>query len=331
MKSKNFFKKSVFAFMASGLLCSASAQTVSQTADFEGLLSQPETNWHGDAHGDFYFQSGAFKFLNSYDTAWGGIWSGVAYANISTGEYIDSLGYGNQYKNVAGGGAEGSASYGVLYNTAKILYAGDTLQGVTLSGCHMTNNVMLYNSAMNGDAFAGDPFTTGDFFKAIIRGISPQNDTVSMEFYLADYRDQDSAEPYILTDWEWVDLSSLGKIKQLLITFEGSRVGQWGQNLPLYAAIDNLSVEESPTGVSDEVPAVLCRLYPVPAKDVLYVETQKQNCRAEIFSVQGRKMAEHRLAGTQSALSLQGFAAGMYILKITCGTQVSTSRFVVGR
>ncbi len=327
MKFQNFIKKSIFTGIS---LCLSVSALLAQTADFEGLLSQPDTNWHGDTPGLSYFQSGAFKFANSYDTAWGGFWSGAAYANIASGEYIDSLGYGNEFKNVAGGGAEGSASYGVLYDLAKVLYTGDTLQGVRLNGCYMTNSVMLYNTAMNGDPFAGEPFKTGDFFKAVIAGISPQGDTSYTEFYLADYRDTvDTTRHYILKTWEWVDLSGLGKIKSLLISFEGSRVGQYGQNLPLYAAIDNLSVKQE-TGV-EEAPAVLCRLYPVPAKEVLHVETRQGNCRAEIFSVQGRKMAEHRLAGTHSVLSLQGLLPGMYLLRLTCGTQVSTSRFVVGR
>ena len=327
MKFQNFINKTIFIGISWCLPVSA---LLAQTADFEGLLSQPDTNWHGDTPGLSYFQSGAFKFANSYDTSsWGDYWSGAAYANIASGEYIDSLGYGNEFKNVAGGGAEGSASYGVLYESAQIFYTGDTLQGVTLSGCYMTNSVMLYNSVMNGDPFAGEPFKTGDFFKALIAGISPQGDTARMEFYLADYRDTDTTKHYALTTWEWVDLSGLGNIKRLLISFEGSRVGQYGQNLPLYAAIDNLSVKQE-TGV-EELPSVLCRLYPVPAKDVLHVETQQGNCRAEIFSVQGRKMAEYRLAGTHSTLSLQGLVPGMYLLRLTCGTQVSTSRFVVGR
>lgn len=330
MKFKNFIQRSVFAGISAGLLVSASfAQT--ETADFEGLLSQPDTNWHGDTPGLSYFQSGAFKFANQYDTAsWGDYWSGVAYANIASGEYIDSLGYGNQFKNVAGGGADGSASYGVLFTSAQILYTGDTLQGVTLSGCYMTNSVMLYDRAMHGDYFGCTPFKTGDYFKVLFAGISPQGDTARMEFYLADYRDTvDTTRHYILDTWEWVDLSGLGNIKRLLISFEGSQVNQYGPMLPLYAAIDNLSVKQE-TGV-EEAPAMLCRLYPVPAKDVLHIETQQGNCRAEIFSVQGRKMAEHRLSGTHSTLSLQGLLPGMYLLRITCGTQVSTHRFVVGR
>ena len=326
MKSKNFIRRSVFAGFSACLLFSAS---FAQTADFEGLLSQPDTNWHGDLDGVSYFQSGAFKFSNDYTAEWDA-WNGAVYANIASGEYIESLGYGNQYKNVVGGGAEGSASYGVLFDHVHILYTGDTLQGVTLNGCYMTNSVMLYNSAMNGDPFAGEPFKTGDFFKALITGISPQGDTTRMEFYLADYRDtEDTAKHYILKTWEWVDLSGLGNIKSLLISFEGSRVGQYGQNLPLYAAIDNLSVKQE-TGV-EELPSVLCRLYPVPAKEVLHVETQQVDCRAEIFSAQGRKMAEHRLSGTHSTLPLQGLVPGMYLLRVTGGTQVSTSRFVVGR
>lgn len=390
-------------------------QTADGTADFEGLLSRPDTNWHGQTDGLSYFNSGSFRFANTYTAEWDA-WTGCAYANIANNEYIESLGYGNQYKNVVGGGAGNSASYGILYDTEQIQYTGDTAKGIVLNGMYMTNSVMLYHTAMNGDAFAGEPFKTGDFFKALIAGISPAGDTSRMEFYLADYRDTDTAEHYILDTWEWLDLSGLGAVKSLLISFQGSRVGQYGQNLPLYAAMDDLngkcpavekdmemfadvdstllfseifglegkgkwnvriedSVDEKvvkmtvedgalrikalrPGNVKVRVKALrngrsayvdlsvqvrqgavlteqrqmlIARLYPVPAKDVLQVETARENCRAEIFSLQGRKMAEHGIAGTRLTLPLQGWVPGMYIIKITSGREVSIARFVVVR
>lgn len=210
-------------------------------ADFEDLDLEAESSWHGDTDGDTYFYSGSYRFTNSYTLAWDS-WMGFSYANISDSTYIPEWGYDNQYKNAAGGGALGSATYGVVYDhgVVDLLEAGE--EGAEIPGCYVTNNIMLYNAAVNGDTYSGGPFESGDYFKVFFRGIRPDGDTAVLEYYLADYRDADSAERYILNTWEWVDLSGLGAVKQLLISFEGSRENQYGPTLPLYMAIDKIGV-----------------------------------------------------------------------------------------
>lgn len=208
-------------------------------ADFEDLDLEAESSWHGDTDGDTYFYSGSYRFTNSYTLAWDS-WMGFAYANISDSSYVPEWGYDNQYKNAAGGGALGSATYGVVYDhgVVDLLEAGE--EGAEIPGCYVTNNIMLYNAAVNGDTYSGGPFEEGDYFKVLFRGVRPDGDTAVIEYYLADCRDADSAEHYILDTWEWVDLSGLGAVGQLLIGFEGSRVNQYGPLLPSYMAIDKV-------------------------------------------------------------------------------------------
>ena len=208
-------------------------------ADFEDLDLEAESSWHGDTDGDTYFYSGSYRFTNSYTLDWDS-WMGFAYANISDSSYIPEWGYDNQYKNAAGGGALGSATYGVVYDhgVVDLLEAGE--EGAEIPGCYVTNNIMLYNAAVNGDTYSGGPFEEGDYFKVLFRGVRPDGDTAVIEYYLADCRDADSAEHYILDTWEWVDLSGLGAVGQLLIGFEGSRVNQYGPLLPSYMAIDKV-------------------------------------------------------------------------------------------
>ena len=208
-------------------------------ADFEDLDLEAESSWHGDTDGDTYFYSGSYRFTNSYTLAWDS-WMGFAYANISDSSYVPEWGYDNQYKNAAGGGALGSATYGVVYDhgVVDLLEAGE--EGAEIPGCYVTNNIMLYNAAVNGDTYSGGPFEEGDYFKVLFRGVRPDGDTAVIEYYLADCRDADSAEHYILDAWEWVDLSGLGAVGQLLIGFEGSRVNQYGPLLPSYMAIDKV-------------------------------------------------------------------------------------------
>ena len=224
-------------------------------AGFEDLNLEAESSWHGETDGDTYFYSGSYRFTNSYTLAWDS-WMGFAYANLSSSTYVPELGYGNQYKNAAGGGASGSATYGVVYDhgVADLPEAGET--GALVPGCYVTNNIMLYNAAVNGDDYPGGPFETGDYFKVFFRGLKPDGDTAVVEYYLADFRDADTSEHYILDTWEWVDLSPLGNIRQLLVGFEGSRKNQFGPLLPSYMAIDEIGTAR-PQGreVSDSLSA----------------------------------------------------------------------------
>lgn len=208
-------------------------------ADFEGLLAKAESNWHGELDGANRFYSGSFRFDNTYNAEYDS-WSGYACANLSGNTYVPAMGYGNQYKNAAGGGADGSASYGLIYNRGVATYVGGE-DGVPLQGVYVTNNTMLVNAVEEGDSWVGEPFGTGDYFKAVFKGTSPDGEETAMEYYLADYRDENPDEHYVLTTWEWVDLSALGTVKSLSVSFEGSRSNEYGQTLPHYMAIDNLN------------------------------------------------------------------------------------------
>jgi hypothetical protein len=97
-----------------------------------------------------------------------------------------------------------------------------------------------------GDAFAkkfgGDDGTDPDFFKLNIWGRRGGSSTDTLEFYLADFRDDDSEMDFIIEAWQWVDLSSLGKVDSLLFGLESSDMGAWGMNTPAYFCVDDLYV-----------------------------------------------------------------------------------------
>lgn len=226
-----------------GNMAESSVQVVAKggadIADFEGLLAVSESNWHGERNGTNGFYSGAFRFDNNYQADYDS-WSGYGYANLSSNAYVPAMGYGNQYKNAAGGGAGGSASYGLIYSRGNATYVGGETS-IQLQGAYVTNNTMLVNAVREGDSWVGAPFGAGDYFKAVFTGVAPDGSTTEQEYYLADYRDENPDEHYVLTTWEWVDLSGLGTIQSLSVSFEGSRSNDYGQTLPLYMAIDDLN------------------------------------------------------------------------------------------
>ena len=84
--------------------------------------------------------------------------------------------------------------------------------------------------------------------------------TGTKEYYLADLRDADKA--YIINDWRYVDLSSLGKVKKLGFELTSTDNGTYGMNTPAYFCFDNFgaegtevlpekNVDITPTGINE--------------------------------------------------------------------------------
>lgn len=205
-----------------------------QTADFEDLSLNPESFWNGE-DGSGSFVSNGIQFSNNYNTDWLS-WDGFAYANITN---TAAKGFDAQYNAIAGGGAEGSEIYAVAYVSA---FAG-TLPTITLeteqiiTGAYFTNNNYAYYSMSDGDDFA-KKFTASDWFKLTITGLDAAGaETGMVEFKLAD-------GTRIVNEWTWVDLSSLGRVKQVAFSLSSTDNGDWGMNTPSYFCMDGFNKAE---------------------------------------------------------------------------------------
>ncbi len=96
-----------------------------------------------------------------------------------------------------------------------------------LNGCYLTNSTYAYWSMKEGDQYAkmfgGTTGNEEDWFKIDIYGIDTAgNISDSIEFYLADFRFADNTLDYIVDDWQWLDLSSLGRISKLQFKLSSS-------------------------------------------------------------------------------------------------------------
>ena len=134
-----------------------------------------------------------------------------------------------------------------------------------LSGFYVTNSTYAALSIENGDSFAkkfgGATGDDPDWFKLSVWGMkSDSSITDTVEFYLADYRFADNTKDYIVKDWRWVDLSSLGTVKELKFSLMSSDVGDYGMNTPSYFCMDNLTI-------SKFVPSLLNPLANISVRD----------------------------------------------------------------
>jgi hypothetical protein len=255
-------KKISFTLLAFVAFFTATAQ---HSSTFEDLGLPPDSYWNGsDLSGGFL--DGDAYFVNTYDTAFGGYWSGFAYSNqpvnvdtITNG----STDYSYQYNSAAGAGALGSATFGVCFvsGTPAIRLRGFA-PGHAAEGMFVTNSAYDYLSMTYGDAFAkkfgGVTGMDSDWFRLTITGWyngAPIADSVN--FYLADFRSPNVADHYILHTWQFVNLISLGNVDSLTFILNSSdTTSGLGMNTPAYFDLDNFTTTDGavytpPVAVND--------------------------------------------------------------------------------
>ena len=268
------------------LLLPAIVRATEIVVDFEDLTLAADSYWNG-SDGSGGFTSSGVSFNNDYDPGWGS-WDGWAYSNKTN---MSLPGFGNQYSAYAlpaGGGAGGSASFGVAAQDWSAPY---TLPTITLPGNAIVDSVMITNTTYavlairDGDDGLPEPYVRrfgyldanddgdyddeGDFdgnkpdwFKITITGKDTDDQvTGTLDFYLADYRSdnndvvysQSENQDYVLGEWTEVDLSSLGAVHTLEFTWDSTDKTETETvtwiNTPAYFALDNLHVVPEPSTI----------------------------------------------------------------------------------
>ena len=217
-------------------------------ATFDDLSLGADPYWNG-SDGSGGFSSGSAHFSNNYNATYMS-WDGFAYSNISD---TTSSGWSAQYNAISGGGQGGSANYAIGFDPLASGF-GTELPTMTLNtagivdGLYVTNNNYAYYSMLNGDAYAkkfgGISGDDADWFLLTITGKDASGAVVdSAGFYLADYRFADNSQDYIVSMWEYVDLTGLGTVKSLEFSLSSSDVGSFGMNTPAYFALDTIVPE----------------------------------------------------------------------------------------
>jgi hypothetical protein len=221
----------------------ATSPAFALVSDFEDLGLGAEAIANGEFLGGGDLASRGVTYQNDYFS-----WGGFAGFAASTRTDTTTPGFTNQYSAFPGGGAGGSASFGVFYaSSLEIVLPSPT----ELAGAQITNTTYAALSMLNGDSFAKQfGGTTGldpDYFRLIIEGLDASGaSTGTVDFMLADYTAPGTENDYVVDDWTFVDLSSLGVVSRLTFSFDSSDVGSFGINTPTYFAIDDLTTVPEP-------------------------------------------------------------------------------------
>lgn len=235
--------KKIITLLLAGATFASQAQMVYIEASFDTIrnVSVPTGGYlNGSGKSvEGFFESGNVQFPNMYSTAYGGYWvSGWAYSSIQNDTVA---GYTDLYASYAASGNNNSSNYAVGQ-------AGSVLRNIngdTVSGLYATNGTYAALSMKNGDGFAkkfgGTTGDDADYFVLTVKAWkSGTLKSDSVNFYLADYRDANNSNDYIVKDWTFVDLQSLGAVDSLLFELSSSDNGAWGMNTPAFFCVDDV-------------------------------------------------------------------------------------------
>lgn len=231
---KLFFQFAVLAAVISS--CTPESETKTTMVDFENVLLNTDSIWNG-SDGSGQFTTAHATFQNSYNAAWMS-WTGFA---CSAKTDTKTPGFENQYSVIAGSGALMSKKFAIAYADASFTCKADADGNFNIKSMMLTNSTYAYLDMLNGSAFT-KKFDKGDWYKVIFNGFLNKTNTASVSYYLADFRD---GKTYISNSWQKADLSALGQVDSVAISFDSSDKGEWGMNTPAYVCIDNIEFTQT--------------------------------------------------------------------------------------
>ncbi len=309
------------------------AQTV---ATFDNFSLNANAFWNGsDLSGGF--SNGDYLFENQY-TSFGGsayAWGGFAYSNVTD---TITQGYSNQFAAIAGKGYSNSVNYAMVSVLSDYMTDNHPIPSVvnlsgnkSVTGCYVTNSVYAYYSMKLGDGiakkFGGSTGNDADWFKIVALGWSNGTLKDSAAFYLADFRFANNTEDYIVKDWKWFNLSTLGSVDSIGFILRSSDIGQYGMNTPSYFSMDNFN--GSGVGI-ETVFASAIQIYPNPTTDFIIVQNKdnQQINTLEIYSMDGKLVSRNEVNNMEYKHSLANLTEGVYFVKVNSQSGVYTQRIV---
>lgn len=231
------------AAVASLSLGTTQAQTV---ADFEEVpLPGPDTTY---LHTQMGNGDGIYSFQSGHATLYGNVFYEVLWGGFNCSNYTDNVtnSYTNDAASITGAGFNGSEQYVVSFigidfmgpdptrtipNSMQL--TGDAA-GQQVAGIYATNTAYTYFYITDNNYYAEHEL----YYHLIVRGYMngiPAADSVV--FPLADFTEDNEL---VVSDWTWVDLSSLGQVDSLTFDVASNDTDQFGISTPAYFALDYL-------------------------------------------------------------------------------------------
>jgi len=261
-------------------------------------------------------------------------WSGWA---ISATTDTLTPGFTNDLSAITGSGFDNSNTYAVAFTPSEntILVAPDDGYRplIVFDGMYITNSTFAYMSMLNGDSFAkrfgGETGEDPDFFSIVFKPVVVgETREDSIEFFLADYRFENSEDDYIIDDWTWVDLNAFGSVDYLSITMRSSDVGEFGINTPLYFCMDNVSSNKGPRSFTTEL-SIDFDIFPSLVDNQMIIDLpESHETEINVISVSGQIRQRETRFGDYHQIELGSLEPGIYFLQIVQNGEYGLQKFV---
>jgi hypothetical protein len=337
-------KKTITTMLAISLL-TAKAQvntgTTTIVCNFENVnLTSNHNTVYNDSTGGGGFASGNAYFPCHWDTSYGGYWS-TGWACSSVNDTV-TPGYPNLYGCEAYKGYNNSAKYAVGTTAGTLtLRMTDSLLGKTVLGMYVCNSTYAYNSMKNGDFFSpAFSAQNHDWFKLTVKKYFAGNlGSDSSEIYLADFRYSDTTQNYILKNWQWVGLSSLGRVDSLVFTLHSTQNSAYGMNTPAFFCMDNLTLNTNyntlETGIKNYFVENSLTVFPNPAvneAEIVYSTNTSVAVHMQVTDILGNEVTEQKAQSfsgiNKFKIDVSNYNVGIYFVRLRAGNNYLTQKLI---
>ncbi len=188
-------------------------------------------------------------------------------------------------------------------------------------GVYINNHPWAYYGNIAGNGMSRGLTKEGDYYKLIIHALNADGEKTgkSVEHMLAEYT---SGEGLIQSkNWEWVDLSPLGKIGGLYYTLESTDMASGYMNTAAYFCLDKLTVKvaDTTTEINASGKDADFSVYPNPFKEYIIV-TLPEGRQLSIYNMSGQCVYEQELPAGANKINVAGLSRGIYTVKYGNGS-----------
>lgn len=322
--------KQTFTFLAVAISFLAFGQT---TASFESFNLPVDSFLNGSDQSGGFADGNVFLPNEYVADPMFPYWSGWA---LSATTDVTTPGFDNEFSAITGEGFNGSSTYATsfIFGESRIKLEGAAAGG-TVEGMYVTNSTYAYLSLQDGDfiakKFGGPTGDDPDYFLLTIRAsLDGEIGADSVNFYLADYRDADNSNDYIVDEWTYVDLTSLGNADELVFSLSSTDIGQFGMNTPAYFCVDEITTTDNGvTSTSKVNPNLDIKIFPNPASEFAQIEWNYDAAPAQLFDINGKSIKSKILKRGMNHLSVNDVPKGVYFLQVNHESGLSTKKLII--
>ncbi len=276
---------------------------------------------------DTFFNIEGLRFRSVFDTSFGGYWA----AGWAFSRSVDTTGDFTNLYGAAGGRRPCCEPKDQTFLVGQqgayvLLPPSSSLVGLEFNNTAYTAAVLARGSGFSapfGQTGAGAT-TDPDSLILTITGYLGGVPTFVRDVALADFRADDSAADYIVTEWTPVELTPGGQYVEtdsVAFRLKSSDAGAFGNNTPDFFAIGRLQARLNLSALRTHAKVATVSVYPNPASDFLVVGDGGLAAKLTVVDVTGRIVQHSDTYSTGARVDVSALAPGQYYIVLDRGEE----------